>query len=239
MPLPKIATPTYELVLPSSKKKIRYRPFLVKEEKILIIAMESEDQKQITHAIKSVINNCITSRGVKVDKLSPFDIEYLFLNIRGKSVGENVEVLITCPDDDKTKVQVIIPLDEIKVKIDPEHNRDIDLGNDLRMRMKYPSLSEFVQNNFTVEDGIGVSESFDMITACIDQVFNEEESWSASDCTKKELTDFIEQLNTKQFKDVEKFFDSMPKLTHKIKVKNPQTGVESDVILEGLAAFFS
>ena len=122
MPLPKIATPTYELVLPSSDRKIKYRPFLVKEEKILIIAMESEDQKQITNAIKSVINNCILSRGIKVDKLSTFDIEYLFLNIRGKSVGENVEVVVTCPDDNETEVSVIIPLDEIKVKINPDHN---------------------------------------------------------------------------------------------------------------------
>ena len=139
MPLPKIATPTYELVLPSSDRKIKYRPFLVKEEKILIIAMESEDQKQITNAIKSVINNCILSRGIKVDKLSTFDIEYLFLNIRGKSVGENVEVLITCPDDEKTQVPVMIPLDEIKVQKHPDHNKDIKLDDNLVFRMKYPS----------------------------------------------------------------------------------------------------
>ena len=238
MPLPKITAPTYELVLPSSKKKIRYRPFLVKEEKLLIIAMESEDQKQITHAIKTVINNCITSRGVKVDKLSTFDIEYLFLNIRGKSVGENVEVLITCPDDDKTQVPVMIPLDEIKVKIDPEHEKDIDLNGGLRMRMKYPSMNEFVQNNFDVENGVNVDQSFDMISSCIEQVFNEEESWSASDCTKKELTEFIEQLSSKQFKQIEKFFETMPKLSHTIKVRNPETKVESEVLLEGLASFF-
>ena len=148
MPLPKIATPTYEMVLPSSNKKIKYRPFLVKEEKILIIAMESEDQKQLTNALKTVINNCILTRGIKVDKLSTFDIEYLFLNIRGKSVGENVEVVITCPDDNETQVPVLIPLDEIKIQRDPKHQKDIKLDNDLIMRMRYPSLNEFIKTNF-------------------------------------------------------------------------------------------
>ena len=238
MPLPKIATPTYELVLPSSDRKIKYRPFLVKEEKILIIAMESEDQKQITNAIKSVINNCILSRGIKVDKLSTFDIEYLFLNIRGKSVGENVEVIVTCPDDNETEVPVIIPLDEIKIKKDPDHNRDIKLDDNLVMRMRYPSLSEFVKTNFDSDEDITVDQSFDLIISCIDQVYNEEESWNASDCTKKEMTEFLEQLSSKQFKEVEKFFDTMPKLSHTIKVTNPKTKVKNEVLLEGLSSFF-
>tara|TARA_R100000988_G_C4006608_1_gene173079 strand:- start:4210 stop:4929 length:720 start_codon:yes stop_codon:yes gene_type:complete len=238
MPLPKIATPTYELVLPSSDRKIKYRPFLVKEEKILIIAMESEDQKQITNAIKSVINNCILSRGIKVDKLSTFDIEYLFLNIRGKSVGENVEVVVTCPDDNETEVSVIIPLDEIKININPDHNKDIKLDDNLVMRMRYPSLSEFVKTNFDSDDEITVDQSFDLIISCIDQIFNEEESWNASDCTKKEMTDFLEQLSSKQFKEVEKFFDTMPKLSHTIKVTNPKTKVKNEVLLEGLSSFF-
>ena len=238
MPLPKIATPTYELVLPSSDRKIKYRPFLVKEEKILIIAMESEDQKQITNAIKSVINNCILTRGIKVDKLSTFDIEYLFLNIRGKSVGENVEVIVTCPDDNETEVSVVIPLDEIKIKKDPDHNRDIKLDDSLVMRMRYPSLSEFVKTNFDLDDEITVDQSFDLIISCIEQVYNEEESWNASDCTKKEMTDFLEQLSSKQFKEVEKFFDTMPKLSHTIKVTNPKTKVKNEVLLEGLSSFF-
>ena len=238
MPLPKIATPTYELVLPSSDRKIRYRPFLVKEEKILIIAMESEDQKQITNAIKSVINNCILTRGIKVDKLSTFDIEYLFLNIRGKSVGENVEVIVTCPDDNETEVSVIIPLDEIQVKRDPDHNKDIKLDDNLVMRMRYPSLSEFVKTNFDLDDEITVDQSFDLIISCIEQVYNEEESWNASDCTKKEMTDFLEKLSSKQFKEVEKFFDTMPKLSHTIKVTNPKTKVKNEVLLEGLSSFF-
>ena len=238
MPLPKIATPTYELVLPSSDRKIKYRPFLVKEEKILIIAMESEDQKQITNAIKSVINNCILTRGIKVDKLSTFDIEYLFLNIRGKSVGENVEVIVTCPDDNETEVSVVIPLDEIKIKKDPDHNRDIKLDDSLVMRMRYPSLSEFVKTNFDLDDEITVDQSFDLIISCIEQVYNEEESWNASDCTKKEMTEFLEQLSSKQFKEVEKFFDTMPKLSHTIKVTNPKTKVKNEVLLEGLSSFF-
>ena len=239
MPLPKIATPTYELELPSTGKKIRYRPFLVKEEKILIIAMESENQKEIADAIKTVIGNCISTRGVNVDELSTFDIEYLFLNIRGKSVGETVEVMITCPDDGETQVPVSIPLDEIKVQKNPKHNRDIKLDDNLIMRMKYPSLAEFIKTNFVEDGGVGVTESFDLISSCVDQIFNEEESWSGSECSKKELSEFIEQLTSQQFKEIESFFETMPKLSHKVKVTNPNTKVKSDVVLEGLSAFFS
>lgn len=238
MPLPKITTPIYELELPSIKKKIRYRPFLVKEEKILIIAMESEDQRQITNAIKTVIGNCILSRGIKVDQLSTFDIEYLFLNIRGKSVGESVEVMLTCPDDDETQVKVSINLDEIKVTEDPKHSREIKLDDNLVMTMRYPSLDEFVKTNFSIEDGVGISESFELIASCIDQIFNEEETWNAKDCSKKELNEFVEQLSSKQFKEIETFFETMPKLSHKVKVKNPNTNVESEVLMEGLSSFF-
>jgi hypothetical protein len=239
MPLPKITAPTYELVLPSSNRKVKYRPFLVKEEKILIIAMESEDQKQITTAIKNVISNCILTRGIKVEKLSTFDIEYLFLNIRGKSVGETVDVIITCPDDGETKVPITIALDEIKIKTDPKHTKDIKLDDNLIMRLKYPSLAEFVKNNFDIDaTNIGITESFDMITACIEQVFNEEESWAASDCTKKELTEFLEQLSSQQFKQIETFFETMPKLSHTVKVTNPKTKVQNEIVLEGLSSFF-
>jgi len=238
MPLPKIATPTYELELPSTQKKIRYRPFLVKEEKVLIIAMESEDQKQITTAIKNVISNCILTKGIKVEQLSTFDIEYLFLNIRGKSVGETVEVLITCPDDGETQVESIIDLDAIKVQVDPEHSRDIKLDENLTMRMKYPSLDEFIKSNFSFDEGMGVDESFQLIASCVEQIYNEEESWSASDCTKKEMVTFIEDLSSKQFKEIERFFETMPKLSHTIKIKNPKTEVESEVVLEGLSSFF-
>jgi len=238
MPLPKIATPTYELEIPSIKKKVKYRPFLVKEEKVLIIAMESEDNKQIANAVKDVISGCILTKGIKVEELSTFDIEYLFLNIRGKSVGEEVEVLITCPDDDVTKVPVVINLDDIKVQTSDKHSRDIKLDDSLSLRMRYPSMNEFIKTNFAVGESIGVDDTFDLISSCIEQVYTEEESWAASDCTKAELRDFLEQLSSKQFKDIETFFDTMPKLSHIIKVKNPNTGVEGEVVLEGLSSFF-
>jgi len=238
MPLPKIATPTYELVIPSTKKKIKYRPFLVKEEKVLIIAMESEDTTQIANAVKDVIKNCIITRGVKVEELSTFDIEYLFLNIRGKSVGEEVEVLVTCPDDGSTKVPMNIVLDDIGIQYDDNHSPDIKLDDSLTLRMKYPSMDQFVKNNFAIDD-VNVDETFDIITSCIEQVYNEEESWSSTDCTKKELRDFLDSLSSKQFKEIEKFFATMPKLSHTIQVKNPNTDVESEIVLEGLASFFA
>jgi len=237
MPLPKISTPTYELELPSNGKKIKYRPFLVREEKILIIAMESEDDKQITNAVKEVISNCILTRSVKIEQLSTFDIEYLFLNIRGKSVGEEVEVIVTCPDDETTQVPVVINLDDIKVQTGKDHKRDIVLDNDLILRMKYPSMEEFIKNNFSTEQ-LNIDSTFDLISSCIEQVYSEEESWSAADCSKKELKEFLEQLSSKQFKEIETFFETMPKLTHSIKVLNPNTKVENDIVLEGLNAFF-
>ena len=237
MALPKINTPIYELEIPSTGKKIRYRPFLVKEEKVLIIAMESEDPKQMSSAVKDVISNCILSRGIKVNELATFDIEYLFLNIRGKSVGEEVEVLVTCPDDKKTRVPVSINLDDIQIQNNKEHSKDIKLDDNLTLRMKYPSMSEFIKNNFA-QGQINVDDTFDLITGCVDQIFSEEESWASSDCTKKELNEFIESLSSKQFKEVEKFFETMPKLSHNIKVKNPETGVESEILLEGLTSFF-
>ena len=237
MALPKINTPIYELEIPSTGKKIRYRPFLVKEEKVLIIAMESEDPKQMASAVKDVISNCILSRGIKVNELATFDIEYLFLNIRGKSVGEEVEVLVTCPDDNTTRVPVSINLDDIQIQNKKEHCKDIKLDDNLTLRMKYPSMSEFIKNNFA-QGQINVDDTFDLITGCVDQIFSEEESWTSSDCTKKELNEFIESLSSKQFKEVEKFFETMPKLSHNIKVKNPETGVESEILLEGLTSFF-
>ena len=238
MPLPKISTPTYELVLPSTGKKVKYRPFLVREEKILILALESENTKQITTAIKSILKECISTRGVKVDDLPTFDIEYLFLNIRGKSVGEALDLMVTCPDDGETQVPVKIFIDEIQVQKDSEHTQDIKLDDTLTLRMKYPSLNEFIQNNFDFSEDDSVDASFNIISSCIDQVYNEDESWAASDCTKKELKEWVETLNTNQFKEVESFFTTMPKLSHTVKVKNPKTKVESDITLEGLTSFF-
>jgi len=237
MPLPKISTPTYELELPSTGKKIKYRPFLVREEKILVIAMESQDDKQISRAVKEVLSNCILTRGVKVDQLATFDIEYLFLNIRGKSVGETVDVLITCPDDDETQVPITIDLDDIGVIKSKDHNRDIKVDDTLTMRMKYPSLDQFIKANFNVTD-VSVEDTFELIAGCIEQVYSEEESWTAADCSKKELFDFLDQLSSKQFQEIEQFFETMPKLSHTVKVKNPNTGVTNDIVLEGLTSFF-
>ena len=239
MPLPKIATPTYELELPSNGKTIQYRPFLVKEEKLLVIALESEDTKQITTAIKAVIKACIKSKGVKVEALPTFDIEYLFLNIRGKSVGEELDVNIICPDDEKTQVKVQINLDDIKCHHTEGHTNKIELEGGLMMEMKYPSLDQFIKSNFDMNEKNQMDQSFDLIASCIDKVYSEEEVWATEDCTKKELKEFLESMNSAQFKGIEKFFESMPKLSHTIKVTNPETEIDSDVTLEGLAAFFA
>jgi hypothetical protein len=204
------------------------------------MALESEDVKQISSAIKTVLSDCILTRGVKVDDLSTFDIEYLFLNVRAKSVGESVEVNVTCPDDEQTQVQVEIDIDSIKVQKDSKHSRIIKLDDNLSVEMKYPSLSQFVESNFeTSMDKSDVDKSLDVIISCIGTVFTEDESWSAKDCSKKELTEFVEQMNTKQFKDIEVFFETMPKLSHTIEITNPNTKVKSEVVLEGLASFFS
>ena len=237
MPLPTIATPTYELELPSTKKKINYRPFLVKEEKLLVLALESEDTKQITNAIKAVIKSCILTKGIKVENLPTFDIEYLFLNIRGKSVGEEVEVNIIAPDDETTSVPVKLMIDDIKVKETEGHTNKVKVDDELTMEMKYPSLHEFISNNFDFNDDNNIERSFDLIGSCIDKVYNEEEVWSVSDFSKKEINGFLEQMNSKQFKEIEKFFDTMPKLSHEINVLNPKTQVKSTVVLEGLSSF--
>ena len=238
MPLPTISTPTYELTLPSSNRKVKFRPFLVKEEKILILAMESQDTKQNVRSVKDVISKCILTRGIKVEKLSTFDIEYLFLNIRGKSVGEDIEVMVTCPDDGKTQVPMSINIDSIKIQRDENHTKDIKLDDVYTLRMKYPSLNEFIKNNFGAVENMGVDDTFDLIASCIDQVYSEEESWASEECTIKELSDFVESLTTSQFKLVENFFVTMPKLSHTIKVTNPNTKVESEVKIEGLQSFF-
>ena len=238
MPLPTIATPTYSLELPSTKKTVKYRPFLVKEEKLLVLALETESQKEITNAVKSVIKNCIQTRGVKVETLPTFDIEFLFLNIRGKSVGEEVEVNIIAPDDGVTQIPVTIDLDEIKVVENPEHNRQIKLNDDLVMEMRYPSLDQFIKNNFDVNES-NFDQSFELIASCVSKIYSEDEVWSTDDVSKKEVIEFLEQMNSIQFKDIEKFFETMPKLSHTIKVTNPKTKVESEVVLEGLSSFFA
>jgi len=240
MPLPTIETPTYELKMPSSGKKIKYRPFLVKEEKILIIALESRNQNEITNAVKDVLKKCILTRGVKVDDLPTFDIEYIFLNIRAKSIGEDIRLTVTCPDDRETQVPVTIYVDEIKVTKPEGHTTDVVIDDKLTLRMKYPSLNQFVENNFEVDDDpeVLVNKTFKVVADCMDTVFTEEDAWEAKDYTSSERVKFVEQLNSKQYKKVENFFATMPKLSHTIEVVNPNTKKKSSIVLEGLADFF-
>ena len=240
MPLPKITTAEYELKLPSSGKTIKYRPFLVREEKILILSLESEDRKQITSAVKQVLKECVLTKGIKVDQLPSFDIEYLFLNVRSKSVGETIDLVVTCGDDGTTEVPVTVPIDEIKVIKSDDHSQDIELSDGYTVRMKYPSLSQFIENNFSEVDSDDlVEKSFDMVASTIDMVYNDEEMFSAAECTKKELKDWVETLTSAQFQKIEKFFETMPKLTHTLKVVNPNTKKENTVVLEGLSDFFA
>ena len=240
MPLPKINTPTYELTLPSNNKKIKYRPFLVREEKILILALESSDAKQISSSIVEIMSDCIETKNVDITKLPSFYIEYLFLNIRAKSVGETVDVIITCPDDNKTTVEATINIDDIKVKKTKGHKNVVKLDDTYSMKLKYPSMQQFIDANFDSEQELNsVSQSLQMLSTCIDMIYDNEESWDAADSTPEELNEFIEQLNTKQFKEVETFFETMPKLEHIVEVTNTKTGKASKVKVEGLASFFN
>lgn len=242
MPLPIVATPTYELILPSNQKSIKYRPFLVKEEKILILAMESGDPKEITNAVKNTLKDCILTRGIKIDSLPSFDIEYLFLNIRAKSVGESVDLTITCPDDGQTQVDVKVNIDEIEVVIPEKHSSEIRVDGNITIKMKYPSLQEFIDNNFDFTGPKSskdtINKSFEIVASCIDMVYTNDESWSAGDVTKKELVEWLQTFDSSQFKQIEEFFETMPKLSHTLKVTNPNTGFENEILLEGLSSFF-
>ena len=238
MPLPKITTAEYELELPSSGKTIKYRPFLVREEKILILSLESEDQKQITNAVKQVLKDCVLTKGIKIDQLPSFDIEYLFLNIRGKAVGDSIELLVTCGDDGKTEVPVTVAIDDIKVKKSKDHSNDIELADGYSVKMKYPSMSQFIETNFNQEGEDAVERSFEIISQCIEMVYNDSDVFAASDCTKKELKEWVESLTSQQFQKIENFFETMPKLTHTLQVVNPNTKKKNTIELEGLTDFF-
>jgi len=205
----------------------------------LVLALESENTKQITTAIKSVLKSCILTRGIKVEKLPTFDIEYLFLNIRARSVGEEVEVNIVAPDDGETNVTVTIDLEDIQVQTNENHTNKIKLDDTLMMEMKYPSLEQFISNNFDFEGETDINQSFELIASCIDKIYNEEDVWSTDDCTKKEVVDFLEQMSSTQFKEIEQFFETMPKLSHTIEITNPSTKVKSTIVLEGLSSFFA
>jgi hypothetical protein len=236
MALPQINSPIHELTIPSTGKKIKYRPFVVREEKLLLLAMESEDESDITNAIVQIIENCVQSK-INAQELSTFDIEYLFLNIRAKSVGETLEFTVTCPDDGQTKVDVEINIDDIQVQREKEHNDTIDLENGYFIKMKYPTM-KYVLNRKTSEKSL-VESSFEYIVECIESIYNDEETWEAADSTKKELIEFVDSLNTKQYQKVQTFLNTMPKLKHTFQVRNPKTKVMNDVTIEGLANFFA
>ena len=237
--IPKLVRPEYSTTVPSTGKKIKYHPFTVREEKVLMLAAEGEDQDEITNAVVNCLTNCISSPSdIDIKSLALFDIEYLFLNIRGKSVGEAVDLIITCPDDGETTVPVKIYIDEIGVVKQEDHSPDIDLDGKLTLRMKYPSLDQFVSSNFSFDEREDLDKSFEIIGSCIDVIFNADDAWSTSDVTKKELMTWMDGLNSAQFKKIEEFFTSMPKLSHTIKVTNPNTKVESEIVLDGLQSFF-
>jgi hypothetical protein len=236
MPLPKIVTPTYELRLPSTDQLIKYRPFLVKEEKVLLMAMESEDENQMINAVKTILKNCIISK-IKVDDLAVFDIEYLFLNIRAKSVGEQIDLNITCPDDGETTVPLELNVEDIKVQKFEDHSRIISLNDTISVVMKYPSMEMFVKTNFTAN--AKTEDVFEIAASCIEQVVEGEDVYETKSFSKKEINEFLDSLDTAQFLLIQKFFETMPKLSHTVKVTNPVTNVESDVVLEGLASFFA
>ena len=236
MALPKLNVPTYELVVPSTDEKIKYRPFLVKEEKVLLMAMESGKTEDILNATKTIVDEC-TFNKMKLGTMPMFDVEYIFLQIRAKSVGETTDLRLLCPDDRETYAKVEIDLTEVLVQVDEEHNSKVELTDEMGMIMKYPNIDSTIDIGIT---DITASNMLDIIATCIDRIYDKggEEVHMAVDSTKKELVEFIEQLNTKQFAEVQKFFDTMPKLKHTVTVKNPKTEVESEVTLIGLNDFF-
>ena len=237
MALPKLTTPTYELEEPSTDEKIKYRPFLVREEKILLIALESGESKDIINAVKEIVSECTFGK-VDLGILPMFDVEYIFLNIRSKSVGEISTLRLLCPDDGETYANVDVNLNDVQVHVDEGHNNKIELTDEMGIIMTYPNIDSYTESGIT---DITASNMLDVIGTCILQIYDKkgEEVFEAKDQTKKELTEFIEQLNTKQFKELQKFFDTMPKLKHEIEIVNPKTKVKTKVALQGLNDFFA
>lgn len=237
MSLPKPPVPSYELVVPSTGKTIKYRPFLVKEEKILLIALESQDEKQIKNAVLDILKNCILTRGVKPEELAIFDIEYIFLKIRSKSVGEVIAMKVTCLDDNSTVVDYKLNLDEVEVERPDGHSNKIELGDNMGMLMKYPGINQFVNTQMIGKD-LSTEEVFDTIVDSIHQIYTEDDVYEAKTTARKDVVEFVDGLTTKQFEAIQEFFATMPKLQHKFKVTNPNTEKESEYTIEGLANFF-
>ena len=237
MALPQVALPTYELEIPSNGKRIKYRPFVVKEEKLLLLALETNDEKEIENAVRNLLKGCIQTR-VKLEDLASFDLEYIFLQIRAVSVGEVVEMNITCEDDGTTQVRYNLNLTDVKVTKPEGHSNKIMLSDSMGLIMKYPSFDEFVKISIIGQtptaDGV-----IETMASCVDQIFDGEDVYDSSTTSKKEFIEFIEGLTNKQFDDVRKFFDDTPRLEHTFKIKNPNTGVENDVVISGLSNFFA
>ena len=236
MALPKLGYPTYELELPSTGKSVKYRPFLVKEEKVLLLALEAEDEKQVIGAVKDLLKNCVQSR-IKIDQLPTFDLEYLFLNIRAVSVGEEVDMTITCKDDNKTEVKYTFSLFDVKIDKPEGHDPKIELSDDMGIIFRYPTFPEFVKSSI-IGKQLDPEGYIDVIAGCVDQIYDGEDVYDSSTTSKKEFKEFIEGLTTNQFKNITKFFDTIPKLEHRFNIKNPETGVESEYVINGLQNFF-
>lgn len=237
MALPKLGVPQYELSLPSTGKTVKYRPFLVKEEKVLLLAMESQEEKQVIDAVKNVLKSCVISR-IKVDQLPSFDLEYLFLKIRAAAIGEVIEMTVTCTDDGETSATATINIDEVEVTKEEGHNRKIMLTDTTGILMKYPSMDRFIESQF-LNKGIDADHIFSFIAEHIEQIFDEEEVYDSSTTSKKEFREFVESLTTKQFESIQKFYETMPKLSHTFTVVNPNTGNECEYTIEGLQSFFA
>lgn len=238
MPLPSLSIPTYETELPSTGKKIKYRPFLVKEEKLLLLAMESEEEKTIEDAVKDILKACIQTRGVKIENLATFDLEFLFLKIRSVSAGEEVKMKVTCQDDNETQVTVAINIDEVTVDKPENHSNKIMLQEDVGMIMKYPGINQFVNITLLNKDLATTEEVFTLVAKCVDQIFQGDEVWETSDMKLEEVVTFLEGMTQQQFEKVQEFFETMPILRHQFEVTNPNTGKVSVFTLEGLQSFF-
>ena len=237
MALPKLGYPTYELELPSTGKTVKYRPFLVKEEKVLLLALESQDEKQVTNAVKDLLKNCVISR-IKVEQLPSFDLEFLFLKIRAASIGEEITLTVTCLDDNETKVEAKININEIEVSKPEGHDSKIMFDDKTGIVMKYPSMKQFVDREFLQKD-MKTEEVYDFIADSIDQIFDEDEVYDSTTTTKKEFRTFVDGLTTKQFEKIQQFYTTCPKLSHTFKVVNPNTGKDSEYTIEGLQSFFA
>ena len=237
MALPKLGYPTYELELPSTGKTIKYRPFLVKEEKVLLMALESKDEKQVVSAVKDLIKNCVITR-IKVDNLPSFDLEYLFLKIRGASIGENIILTVTCLDDNETQVEANININDVEIFKPEGHDKKIMFDENTGLVMKYPSMKEFVDREFLQKE-MKTEDVYEFIADSIDQIFDSEEVYDSSTTTKKEFRTFVDSLTTKQFEKIQKFYETSPKLSHTFKVTNPKTNKESSYTIEGLQSFFA